>query len=397
LFATALACGQSPSRCDAPSVGRDAGCDDPARPTCRDPATGRLRPILPPAPGNLVITEFLADPSAVADADGEWLEILATAEADLNSLQIRSGAASASLWAEECLRVKAGTYALLARKDDARVNGGLPAVLAELGVSLGNSNGSLALLTGDALIDQISWGQQQRGVASQLDPDRLSAAANDEPTSFCSAALPWGASSDLGTPGMANPPCAASLPTTCIDPITGVARAPLAPTPGQLIISELMADPTQVADSAGEWVELYARAPVDLNGVQLATASGGAQILSAPTCLRVPAGGFAVLARSRDPALNGGISGVVDTFGFGLSQSAATADAPHSLSLSIHGTEIDRTTWRSAVAGASRQLSATALSTSPPAAATVFCVAPPTSTYGWGDRGTPGGMNVVCP
>ena len=398
LSFAAFACGGSPSRCETGSIGRDAGCDDLGTTTCREPGTGRLRPIVPPTPGNLVVTEFLADPSAVPDADGEWVELFAGAEADLNSVEIRTGAASAWLRREECLSIKAGTYALLARKAESAANGGLPAVLAELGVSLANTSGTLAILSGDgALLDQIAWTQQKRGVASQLDPARLSLAANDEPTSFCAATQPWGANSDLGTPGTANAPCVATAAGTCVDPVTGVPRSPVAPTRGQLVISELMADPTQVTDSAGEWVELYARAAIDLNGVQVSSGAGGVRTLSAPTCLRVPAGSFAVLARNRDPALNGGITGAVDTFGFGLSQSAATNDAPHSLALLVQGTEIDRMTWTSAAAGASTQLSAIALSGPPAEAPTGFCVTPPTATYGLGDRGTPGAMNSVCP
>ncbi|HZA51136.1 MAG TPA: hypothetical protein VE549_10365 [Myxococcaceae bacterium] len=399
LFVGALGCGDSPSRCDGGSVSRDAGCDDPGTiTTCRDRVTGRLRPVVSPAPGNLVITEFLADPSAVPDADGEWVEIFAAVDADLNSVEIRTGAASAWLRREECLPVTAGTYALLARRDEPAANGGLPPVLAELGASLANASGALAILTADgALIDQIVWTQQKRGVSSQLDPARLSPTANDEPSSFCGAAQAWSANSDLGSPGAVNPPCVTTATPTCIDPVTGVPRTPVAPTRGQLVISELMADPTQVTDSAGEWIELYARVPIDLNGVQVSSGAGGVRTLSGASCLRVPAGAFAVLARNREPALNGGITGAVDTFGFGLSQSAATIDAPHSLTLLVQGAEIDRMTWTWAAAGASTQLSATALGATPPDATSGFCVAPPNATYGMGDRGTPGAMNSVCP
>jgi hypothetical protein len=341
----------------------------------------------------------MADPSAVPDTDGEWLELVAAGDADLNALEIRAGAASAWLRHEECLRVGAGSYALLARSKEPLANGGLPAVLAELGVSLGNSSGALSLLSADgALLDQISWTQQKRGVASQLDPARLSAAANDEANSFCLATQPWSASGDLGTPGAANSACAsAPAATTCLDPMTGAARSRIAPARGQLVISEFMADPTKVADSAGEWIELYARTDLDLNGLQLSNGGTGVRTLTSSTCLRVPTGGFAVLARNGDPALNGGITAPVDTFGFALSQSAATQEAPHSLVLLMQATELDRATWTSAPAGASTQLSATALATPTNDAPSSFCVAPPATTYGLGDRGTPGAMNAVCP
>lgn len=393
-----VACADPAPPCEMTGIAGDSSCDTSATATCRDPSTGRLRAVLAPSRGILLISELMADPSAVPDADGEWIELSATADVDLNSIEIRAGAASASLRGEECLRLGAGTYALLARERDPLVNGGLPSVASPLGVGLGNGSGTLAVWSADgALLDQISWQQQKPGVAWQLDPSRSSVAALDDPSRFCPAIQPWGESGELGTPAAANSPCPERAGSTCVDPSNGTARSPVAPAHGQLVISELMADPTQVADSAGEWIEVYARSDVDLNGLQLSNGKSGTRTLTSPTCLRISAGGFAVFARTREPTLNGGVAGALDTFGFGLSQSSTTADAPHALALVINGTEIDRVTWTSATAGASTQLSATALVPSPPGTASSFCVAPLGRTYGLGDRGTPGAMNAVCP
>ena len=375
-------------------------CGDSSSPTCRDPETGAVRALVPPSAGSVVITEFLADPSAVSDPDGEWVEIFAGGDVDLNGVQVRSASAMALLRSDECLRVPAGNYALLARKADPLVNGGLPAVLAEMGgVSLGNGSGTLTLSSQTGvLLDEISWTQQRPGVASQLDPAHVPSAANDDPTSFCPATEPWSSSGDLGTPGSENSWCVGTGMNKCVDPHTGAVRDIIRPSPGQLVISELMADPTKVADSVGEWVELFARADVDLNGLRLsASGATGARTITAATCLRVPHGSFALFARNNDPSLNGGVVGAIDTFEFSLSQGAAAQERPHSLALLEDGLEVDRVTWLSAPAGASFQLSADNLDGAGHELPHRFCVAPEGTTYGLGDRGSPGMRNAVCP
>ena len=375
-------------------------CGDSSSVTCRDRETGAVRALVPPSPGSVVITEFLADPSAVSDADGEWVEIFAGGDVDLNGVQVRSASATALLRGDECLRVPARTYALLARKADPLLNGGLPGILAEMGsVSLGNASGTLSLSSQTGvLLDEISWTQQRPGVASQLDPALLRSAANDAPTSFCPAREPWSSSGDLGTPGSENSSCLETGMSRCVDPHTGMVRDIIRPSPGQLVISELMADPTKVADSVGEWVELFARAHVDLNGLRLsASGATGVRTITAATCLRVPQGSFALFARNKDPSINGGVAGAIDTFEFSLSQGAAAQDKPHSLALLEDGLELDRVTWLSAPAGASFQLSADNLDGTGHELPYRFCVAPEGTTYGLGDRGSPGMRNAVCP
>jgi hypothetical protein len=375
----------------------NARCGGGGNTTCRDPQTRAVRPLIAPTAGSLVITEFMADPAAVSDADGEWMEIFAARDLDLNAVEVRTASATASLRSEECLQIRAGAYALLARRKDPLLNGGLPAVLAEIGASLGNASGNLALWTeSGTLLDEISWTQQKAGVASQLDPTRVASAANDQSASFCPAIAPWSASGDLGTPGAENHACG-GLATRCFDPVTGAARDAVRPSPGQLVISEFMADPTKVADSAGEWIELFATADVDLNGLQLSNEGAGVRTVTSTTCLRVTTGTSALFARSRDPALNGGITSAIDTFDFSLSQSSATQESPHSLAVRVEGSDIDRITWLSATAGASTQLSAAKWDAAANDAHSSFCPTPSTITYGAGDRGSPGAMNAVCP
>jgi hypothetical protein len=55
---------------------------------CFDPDLMAMRPIVAPVPGDLVINEFLADPTIVTDANGEWFELTVINPVDLNDLKI---------------------------------------------------------------------------------------------------------------------------------------------------------------------------------------------------------------------------------------------------------------------------------------------------------------------
>jgi len=78
------------------------------------------------------------------------------------------------------------------------------------------------------------------------------------------------------------------------------------PAVGRLVLSEVMADPACVPDSAGEWLELYnpTAADVSLEGFTLSDA--GTDHLVLPE-LTIEAGGLVVLCRNSDPSLNGNI------------------------------------------------------------------------------------------
>ena len=67
--------------------------------SCLDPASGTPRPLVPPAAGQVFFTEVMADPRAVADARGEWLELFSTAEVDLNGAVLTvDGATGTGKW-----------------------------------------------------------------------------------------------------------------------------------------------------------------------------------------------------------------------------------------------------------------------------------------------------------
>lgn len=79
-----------------------------------------------------------------------------------------------------------------------------------------------------------------------------------------------------------------------------------APVMGGIVINEIMANPDSVADSAGEYVELfnYGTTPIDLQNWIIADNFG---VDTIKTSLVVPGGGYVLLGANADPALNGGI------------------------------------------------------------------------------------------
>ena len=390
--------------CDAPGSPGVANAPCPSLPdggvtsgaTCLPPGAVSPREVQSPRPGELIITEVMANPRG-DDTVGEWLEVRATVPVDLNGLTVGTDTSGTRLESERCLSLAAGESALLAHRREPEVNGGLPEPLATFSVDLRNAGGVVAVRAGSVLIDSALYGPAQDGVATQVSaPLTADAKSNDVTASWCAATEAYGDKGNLGTPGRTNRVCTATDAGTaqagCIDRTTGQTRALRTPTVGSLVLNEFMADPAAVPDAQGEWVEVLALREVDLNGVTLANESGSS-VLESPLCLSMKAGGFAVLARSDDASLNGGLPSVLGTFAFGLGNSAGA----HVLKLSAQGTVLDSVAFTNAAsAGVSSQLDARVRDAAGNDAAGAFCPTPAGVTYGTGDRGTPGRENRTC-
>ncbi|MCP3098235.1 lamin tail domain-containing protein [Myxococcus sp. K15C18031901] len=416
-------CGTTvPSSPGGQDGGVDAGVDAGVVETCLPAGERTPRAVRRPRPGALVLTEVMANPLG-DDTLGEWVEVLALEAMDLNGLTLATDSSSGTtLKREQCLSIPAGGHALLARKLDAVLNGGLPAPLATFGMDLRNAGGVVSVRAGEEVLDAVTYGPAVEGVATQVAPERATSSANDAPEAWCRASLGYGTRGNLGTPGLPNTACSAgsadagSAPdggmdagtrdggadaggvdagpdTSCVDRVTGKPRARRVPDVGSVALTEWMADPSAVADVVGEWVEVLALRDVDLNGVALSNESGARSVLESPLCLTVRAGARAVLARSADTALNGGLPSVLGTFSFILPNDAG----PHVLRLSVEGRELDALGWSTAAkAGQSWQV---APAYSDPVRNDVpgsACLTPLAVRYGLGDRGTPGLENRPC-
>jgi hypothetical protein len=162
-------------------------------------------PSRPSAAGQIVITEIMANPSAVSDTDGEWIELhnpSAIEALDLTGCAVDDGGKTPHA-INMPLYLEPGAYVTIARS----VNAGFAADLL-LGISLSNDADTVALLCQGVAIDRVAYGPGfplAPGASMSLDPGSIDAARNDTAAAWCLARVSYG--SDLGTPGAPNPDC----------------------------------------------------------------------------------------------------------------------------------------------------------------------------------------------
>jgi hypothetical protein len=350
---------------------------------------GTMRPTVPPGPGDLVITEIMPSPSKVSDTTGEWFEVLATKDVDLNGLGLdRAGDSTKPdlVSGTDCIHLAAGSYAIFAKSTDAAMNGGLPAPAGTFKLSMvpgsATSPGDLQILNGTTVVDAFSWTKSGNGKSKALDPDFLTADGNDLEGNWCDGVAPYGMG-DLGTPGKANPQCGTvQQPGQCND--GGTLRAAVAPTAGQIEISEWMPDPSKVSDTLGEWVEIHAKGDFDLNGAQLGTTTlTTTPVVTNPDCVHLTNGAYALLAKNPDTMVNGGLPAVDGKLTVSL------VNANGSIVIGFGGTILDTKTWTTTKSGVAIQLDAAAKQCNAPAT---------TAKYNGTDTGTPrAAPTAACP
>jgi hypothetical protein len=361
---------------------------------------GALRSAVSPGPGDLVITEVMASPTRVTDAAGEWLEAQVMADVDLVGVGVSRIAGAADVVAgPDCHHVRAGSYVVFARSADPAVNGGLPAAAIagtfrfNLITGSAASPGGVAIVAGTTVVDAVTWTHSTSGAALQLDPDRIDPSANDLESNFCDAIQPYGAG-DRGTPGADNAPCAVRPgPGMCDD--AGRIRAIVPPRPGELVISEILANPASIAgqtDATREWFEIAntGATAFDLNELGVGRIGAAGAPVQSARCIPVAPHGFAVFARSADPALDGMLPVVHATFKFGL------VDTSGDIQITQGATVLDAVRWTSVTPGVASQLDPGHLTPADNDVPGNFCAA----ATGYGDmtnQGTPGAANRPCP
>lgn len=422
-------CAQPPERtCPAEECS-----DEPSAASCID-LHGASRPPSPSLAGSVIVAELMIDPDTTSDATGEWIELLVLQDTDLQGLALVRGDTSTAVFDDGgCHFAPAGTRWLITRGP--AIEGLEPPAMSWMAsLSLPNAGSSLTLVRNDIVLDEVRWGLAPRGASLALDPAFEDAAANDDPAAWCPSTEPFGLG-DLGSPGRPNEAC----PTTEVNndstpqdpdvPLDGVSpgdgqgddgqgdddgpdgdgpddddspddddgqgdddataetcvatsgrRALRPPVPGSLRITEFMPDPAAVPDDRGEWIEVEALEPTDLNGVRVRRDDDDGIALSGDHCLALEAMERLVLVRDPDPLRNGGIEG-------GLRLPVALVQGPGQLELRFGEATITRVTWLESLPGVAWALD--------PLDGSTLC--PAHAVYGAGDLGSPGEENAPCP
>jgi predicted extracellular nuclease len=167
-----------------------------------------------------------------------------------------------------------------------------------------------------------------------------------------------------------------------------------AASPGDVVINEIIQNPAAVADSAGEWFELFnpTSADIDINGWTIADNDIDSHVIDNGGPLIIPAGGYLVLGNNTDTETNGGAP---VAYSYGSSWFLANGADEVILTDAI-GIEIDRVEYDGGPifpdpTGASMALIDPALDNNVGAN---WCTA--STPFGAGDLGTPGAEND-CP
>lgn len=177
---------------------------------------GGTDPATDPVPGDLVLSELMINPSAVADEAGEWLEILSLADHPLSLAGMRisdddvDGTALAGAGT-----LAPGARAVFCANGDGATNGGISCDATYYysssgdGFALANSGDEVVLSTYDGIeLDRVSYGSGFAPTAAStgVRAGGLSQAGNDDAAAWCTqvGGLPGG---DQGTPGLANSGC----------------------------------------------------------------------------------------------------------------------------------------------------------------------------------------------
>jgi hypothetical protein len=306
-------------------------------------------------PGDLVITEVFADfkaPAGGTSADDgkEWFEIYNASNRplELEGLAVVHGPpdnSSAKQHVVADVTIDSGQYFTLGNAPPnlrpAYVDYGYG---ADLGSLVNTDDGKLLLRCGSdeidgAIYDSVKQGHSRELTAAQP-PDYT---LNDDQANWCEGDATEFDAGNFGTPGQ-DSDCQPVVQGQCLD--HGSMRATVAPTPGDLVITEVMPSPSQVDDTVGEWFEARVLHDVDLNGVGLDRAGDSSKpdVITASDCIHVIAGQDIVFAKSNDVAVNGGIPAdeIVGTFKFSIVGGSAS---PGDVQILSGGAVVDAITW----------------------------------------------------
>ena len=166
---------------------------------------------------------------------------------------------------------------------------------------------------------------------------------------------------------------------------------------GDLVISEVMQNPSITSDPDGEWFEIYNAAgfDIDLDGLLVYEPSDPTgETFTVSGTLEIAAGGYLVFGYSDDPSVNGGAA--VD---YAYGSAITLGNSSDDLALASSAEVIDILAWDNGAtfpdeAGRAMNLDPASLDATSNDDGSNWCSA--MSIFGLGDQGTPGSENDSC-
>lgn len=202
----------------------DTGSPDTGSPDTTKPDTVASAP--PPAAGELIITEFMANPAIASDNDGEWFEVcnVGNAARSFADCHIADEKDSHAIQDGGSLVVAPGACVVLGKTKDQQVNAMVPVDYAYGSAIPLNNTGTESITlsyggpakggvpeAGATVIDTVKWGQSgdsfpsiSAGASNRLHKDFHTASGNDVGANWCTPLLPKFGAGELGTPGQFN-------------------------------------------------------------------------------------------------------------------------------------------------------------------------------------------------
>jgi hypothetical protein len=181
-------------------------------------------------PPHILISEFLANPQAVTDAAGEWIEVVNadTVAVNLRDWVLRDNGSDRHRIAVD-LWLQPGEYAVLGLEADIAANGGAPVDYVYRSITLANRNDALILAAPDGqAADSVIWGEDG-GIATTAGAS-LERTALLPGAAWATAQQLWpGSAGDFGSPGHGYIAQPAPTPTPTLPAAWTPVAAPVAP------------------------------------------------------------------------------------------------------------------------------------------------------------------------
>ncbi len=337
--------------------------------------------------GDLLITEVMITPNG-DNAKNEWFEVYnnTSSSVDLNGLVINGKSSTETQTISSSVVVAAGDYALLAVKSTNNGGIGTPDYVYTRSLNRFDGGDSVSIAYGSLTFDSLTWTatgafKPTTGYSLQLDPRRLDSLENDDAENWCVGETEYG-TGGFGTPGTGNDQC--DLPILSVGELTA----------GDLVITEVMINPSTSDDARREYFEIYNNSgmEVNLNGLVLSDKDTDSYTIASDYYMID--GDLFLLVAKDVAATNGGLPAADVVY----TRSVFRFDNGDEIYLGNGTSYVDQVSWTSGVIpaeGYSWSLDPDLWDATSNNSSASWCAS--TSTYGTGDRGTPQADNDACP